>query len=189
MKHIVTCRGCKEKFDLSALSEDEWTTSATNWYWHKKCYDKKIALNSKMKEQTNDVECTEADWLDLLWFYLKKDLKIEANFVVIKKQWDKYIKKGYTPKGIYFCVRYIYDVKKIRSDKSNGAIGLVDWVYVESSEYWKSREYQFKVICAELEQQMKQKRQVQSQAKTIARTMSKSKKPKLIDLQDIFKED
>ena len=41
-----------------------------------------------------------------------------------------------TPKGIYFAVRYYYDVLKGDVNKAQGGIGIVLNIYNDSAQYW-----------------------------------------------------
>ena len=107
-KHIVICRCCKQKFDAQIEDKDKiWVMPSKNYYYHKNCYD-------DWTKKKNDVHSQADDdlWFDALWDYLSKDIKIGPDFVKVKSQWDNLIKKGKTPKGIYFCTKYFYDIKK-----------------------------------------------------------------------------
>lgn len=47
-----------------------------------------------------------------LGFY-EKELKTDLNAAKTSSQWKSFIKKGMTPKGIYFALRYFYDIQKM----------------------------------------------------------------------------
>ena len=41
-----------------------------------------------------------------------------------------------TPKGIYFTLKYYYEVQKGDRDKALGGIGIVPSIYKEATAYW-----------------------------------------------------
>lgn len=178
-KHIVQCRICKEKFDTNKLIKDiDWVMPSKNWYYHKTCY-------MDWAKKKNDVhsEADEEMWLDALWNYLARDLKINPDFIKIKAQWDSFIKKGKTPKGIYFCIRYFYEVKKGDKNKSEGGIGIIPYIYEEGAAYWVKKELEDKGICTRIEQQIKE---AQNREKIIVKqNKQKNKRVKKYDLSII----
>lgn len=176
-KHIVQCRICKEKFDTSQLIKDEdWVMPSKNWYYHKNCYD-------DWAKKKNDVHSQADDelWFDALWSYLEKDIKIGPDYLKIRNQWDNFIKKGKTPKGIYFCIKYFYEVKKGDKNKSENGIGIIPYIYDEGAAYWINKERIDKGICARIEEQIKQS---QNREKKIIKK-TKEKKIKTYDLSKI----
>ena len=96
-------------------------------------------------------------------------------------QWDNLIKKGKTPKGIYFCTKYFYDIKKGDPKKSEHGIGIISYIYEEGAAYWIEKEQKDKGICARIEEQI---RQSQNREKKIVKK-TKEKKVKTYDLSDI----
>ena len=116
-----------------------------------------------------------------MWDYLAKDIKIGPNFTKVKSQWDNFIKKGQTPKGIYFCIRYFYEVKKGDPKKSDGGIGIIPYIYQEGAAYWMNKEIIDRGICARIEEQIKQ---AQNREKKVVKK-TREKKTKLYDLSEI----
>ena len=176
-KHIVICRCCKQKFDAQIEDKDKiWVMPSKNYYYHKNCYD-------DWTKKKNDVHSQADDdlWFDALWDYLSKDIKIGPDFVKVKSQWDNLIKKGKTPKGIYFCTKYFYDIKKGDPKKSEHGIGIISYIYEEGAAYWIEKEQKDKGICARIEEQI---RQSQNREKKIVKKI-KEKKVKTYDLSDI----
>jgi hypothetical protein len=76
-----------------------------------------------------------------------------------------------TAKGIYFAIKYFYDVKKNDASKSENGIGIIPHIYEDSCEYWQERERREAGICAAIEQQILEA----SKQKTV---MVKIEKPK-----------
>lgn len=161
----VHCRICKEPIDRDIEEEGvDWIMTSKNFFFHKQCYDDWAVKKNNIESQAN-----EEMWFDATWEYLKRDLKIPLNFMKLKKQWDSYIKKGFTAKGIYFCLRYFYEVKKGDSTKSEGGIGIIPFIYSEGTNYWQSKEQRSKGICARIEEQVRafhNQKKIQVKART-----------------------
>ena len=133
----------------------------------------------------NDVhaKASNKEWQDMLWEYLRKELKMCVDFKKMNRQWETFLKKGMTAKGMYFCLKYFYDIKKGDPTKSENGIGIIPYVYEESKEYWYTRERQQKGICAKLEEQI---RQTHRQNKIIVRqTQTKTTRRANYNLEDI----
>lgn len=133
MSHIVKCRICKQQFDTNLLSEEEWCQPTPRYYYHTKCYE-------DWKNNRNNVKASNSDenfWYESLVDYMYQDLKIEMDFAKFYSQWQNYLKSGkYTPKGIYFTIRYCYEVQHYSADKAQGGIGIVPLIYGEAAQYW-----------------------------------------------------
>lgn len=154
-KGIVHCRICKLDIDRNIEIEDvDWVMPSKNWFYHKKCYDdwaiKKNDVHSKADEEL---------WFSALWDYLTKDMKIGLDYTKVKSQWDNFIKKGKTPKGMYFSIRYFYEVKNGDPAKSENGIGIVPYIYQEGCKYWVDKEAKDKGICARIEEQIKKSKE------------------------------
>lgn len=131
-KTIYQCRSCKQPINTEVLEFGiDYVMPKKGVYYHASCYEKKnkIALSTDNKE-TNDV------WLDALYRYMRYDLCQEINYPKLQGQWNSYLNNKMTAKGIYYAVRYMYDIKKLNPDKAEGGIGLVPSIYEESSNYW-----------------------------------------------------
>ena len=131
-KGIVHCRICKLDIDRNVEIENvDWVMPSKNWFYHKKCYDdwaiKKNDVHSKADEEL---------WFSALWDYLTKDMKIGLDYTKVKSQWDNFIKKGNTPKGMYFSIRYFYEVKKNPLPADTMTIGIVEWIYQDAYNYY-----------------------------------------------------
>ena len=146
-KKIYTCRWCNEK-NICPSEQVEGvdyveTFPGSHYYYHKKCYDKKISMEEDLHASADD-----KTWFIVLADYLTKDLKAKVNFPKTKTLWNSYIKNGKTAKGIYFAIKYFYDVKKypVAQDKYGTSIGIVPYIYDESCAYWQALEIQQKGI-------------------------------------------
>ena len=167
-KKIVHCRVCGEAFDRNSLIEGiDWIMPSKNYYYHKSCYENyqhsKTDIHSKLSDEK---------WFDVMWDYLRKDLKMELNYYKIKSQWDNFLGKKMTAKGIFFTLKYFYEIKKADRTKSEYGIGIVPHIYNEGCSYWQERESREKGICTAIEQQMMERRK----QKTIVANHKEAKK-------------
>ena len=74
----------------------------------------------------------------------------------MRKQWENYLKNKMTAKGIYFALKYHYEIKKGDVTKSENGIGIVPHIYEDSRSYWQEREHREQGIVAAIEEQIKQ---------------------------------
>lgn len=146
---LVTCRVCKQKFDKSKLEENvDWVMPSRNWYYHKKCYDDWKSTTTR----------DDKDWVSLIYDFLAHDLKVHYDYHLCEGQRKKFITgKKYTNKGIYFALKYFYEIKHGDWTKANGGIGIVPYVYNESMEYWVLQEQKSNGILAAIEKQIQER--------------------------------
>lgn len=137
-KAMVQCRICKERFnrlDPELTEGVDWIQPSNRIYYHKKCYDEyqnsRLDVHANMKDEV---------WFDASWEFLRKDLKYSFNYVKVRKQWESFLKNKMTAKGIYFALKYHYEIKKGDVTKSENGIGIVPHIYEDSREYWVDRE-------------------------------------------------
>lgn len=152
-----------------------------NFYYHAQCYEDFAKKKNLIK---NDIHA-EVDnelWFEALYDFLRKDLKMSLNMVKMKSQWNNFLKKGYTAKGIFFCMKYFYEVARGDPAKSDG-IGIVSFIYQEGCQYWVDRERQDAGICARIEAQIKHAEEQKQQVVITQKVQTKTKKK--IDLSII----
>lgn len=158
-KHIVHCRVCKEEIDIN--HETNWIQPSKRWYYHKECYH-----NWK-----NSNPSTDEEWVALIYDYLARDLKVKYDYFLCEAQRKKFIKNhNCTSKGIFFALKYFYEVKGNSWDKGHGGIGIVPYVYRDSCLYWSNQERRSRGACDRIVQQTRQniekeKRTVKKQRK------------------------
>ena len=151
---MVECRICKEKFnrlDPALVEGFDFVQPVKKWYYHKSCYDAyeegKTDINGEMSEEL---------WLKAIWDYLRKDLKGDFNYVKVRRQWQAFLKKKMTAKGMYFALRYFFEIRKNDVSKCENGIGIIPHIYEEACIYWEERENRDKGIVAAIEEQIKQ---------------------------------
>lgn len=178
-QHIIECRICGEKFDISNLQENvDWVMPSKNYYYHKSCYDE-----WKGKSPAVSAKATDKEWYAYLESYLAKDLKMSINYAKFVSQWNNFQKKKMTPKGIFFAIKYYYDVLKGDKEKAEGGIGIVASIYSDSCKYWIEQEKKQEGIVANIERQLKERNE---QEKVVLRVEPKKKKKRFnYNIEDI----
>lgn len=148
-----TCRYCKKEIYTNTQVEGVdyiETYPGSRWYYHKDCYEKFKGIKGDLGAVAEDHV-----WYMALTDYLSKELKVEINYPKLTSQWKNFLKKNMTAKGIYFAIKYFYDVKKyaITKEEKGMGIGIVPYIYEESGTYWKNLEEQQRGIVDKLSQQ------------------------------------
>lgn len=176
MEHFVQCRICKNKLDTQ---QEPYVLIGKKSYYHKECYDSwvknKININTKQNEDF---------WKESLIDYLYRDVKMTINFAKFNSQWNSFIKpnKKMTPKGIFFAIKYFFEIQKADKEKAKGGIGIVPMIYKESAEYWINLE-QKKV--GTMEGIIEQMRQRVAREVKIVQKKEKNKNKNRFNLDDI----
>lgn len=180
---LVKCRICKEQFnrlDPNLIEGVDFVKPSERMYYHKKCYDE--YQNSKLDVHAN---MTDELWFKAAWDFLRRDLKYDFNFVKVRRQWESFLKNKMTAKGMYFALKYHYEIKKGDVTKSENGIGIIPHIYEDSRGYWQEREERDRGIVAAIEEQIRQaqsqniinvrvkkvKREVKSAAEVLAEIM------------------
>lgn len=156
------CRICKEKINKE---KDDWIMPSNLYYYHRKCYE----------DWKASTPVTDREYKSFIYDFISRDLKVSYDYHMIEAQINKFVKENKcTIKGIFFTLKYFYEVKKNDWDKGHGGIGIVPFVYNEACNYWILREKESNGIVAQIERQMKEaeKREV----KTVVRQNKKKKK-------------
>ena len=174
--HKVQCRTCKQYFDTDAIPREEWMLSSHGHYHHTKCYN-----DWKASQPKNDDE-----WIPRIYDFLTRDLKVNYNWYLCDSQRKKFLKEGKTNKGIYFALKYFYEVQKNPWDKGHGGIGIVGFVYQDSVQYWTEQERKQRGFMQAIEEQLNERQN--REVVKIKRPQSKKEKIKY-RLEDVGGED
>ena len=148
-QHIVKCRICGQEFDTKTVTEGEdWIMPSKNWYYHVKCY-----TDWKVADTHSDEE-----WVDLIYDFIARDLKVSYDFFMCEAQRKKFISQNHcTNKGIYFTLKYFYEIKGGDWSKSNGGIGIIPYVYKDATAYWTELEIKRRGTLSAIEQQIRER--------------------------------
>lgn len=144
---IVHCRVCGGDIDRNAdPNGKEWIMASRNYFYHKKCYE----------DWKNSTPATDEEYKDFIYDYIARDLKVTYDYHMCEAQREKFVKDNMTNKGIFFALKYFYDIKHNDWDKGHGGIGIVPFIYNESCTYWVGRERKSAGVVAEIERQMRE---------------------------------
>lgn len=173
---VVMCRACGQRnIDRNNQNEGEdWVERSKGWFYHKKCYEEWIKGKDGLLEQKADSE-----WLDYTWDYLRKEVQLpNLEWGKFKSQWDNFLNtKTMTAKGIYFCLKFYYEIEHGSKEKALGGIGIVKSIYKRGTEYWIDRETKENGIVAKIEAQIREKAEWDKKAVFIKKeTITKKKK-------------
>lgn len=132
--HKVQCRICKTYFDAD---KEEYALVGQRSYYHKECYDNWVKNKNNVQSKGD-----EEFWKESLVDYLYRDVKMSIDFSKLNSQWKNFTapSKNYTPKGIYFTIRYYYSILHGDAEKAQGGIGIVNSLYKEAIQYWVNLE-------------------------------------------------
>lgn len=176
---LVHCRICKNAIDRQ--NETGWIKPADKQYYHEICYE-----NWAKKKDDLHAKATDNEWFEAMKYYLSHVIKVPMDYKKINSQWKNFLKQNKTAKGIYFAIRYFYDVQKGDKEKSLGGIGIVSAIYEDSCAYWYGREEKDSGICARIEQQMlEQMSQKKIVMKAAKRKSIREKAISLVDINDM----
>lgn len=133
---LVQCRICKEKFDRTVLKKDiDWVMPSTNFYYHKSCYD-----NWKRNEGNINLQIDDNEWISYIYDFLGKIIKVTYDYRKCENQRQNFIKKyHYTNKGIFFALKYYYEINKQDWSKAKNGIGIIPYIYQDSAKYWREQ--------------------------------------------------
>lgn len=158
MAHKVKCRICGLEFDIDKIDQSEWIQPTPRWYYHTRCYrDWKVSGDH-----------TDEDWILLIYDFIARDLKKPYDYHVCEAQRKKYVSQNkFTNKGIYFALKYFYEVKNGDWEKSHNSIGIIPYIYKESCEYWIQLEMHKRGTMQEIERQVRERETLPIQIRTV----------------------
>lgn len=162
---LVMCRICREKnIDRDNQIEGvDWINPKTNYFYHKSCYD------SWKKSEPNE----DAEYKEFIYDFISRDMKVPYDFHKCEAQRKKFLKENMTNKGIFYSLKYYYELKHGDWNKGYGGIGIVPYIYKEACTYWANKERQNKGILQSIEEQMKK---AQTQEVKVIHKKKKKKK-------------
>lgn len=179
MAHMVKCRACGKTFNRDTLIENvDWVMPSVNHYYHKYCYDQWINKQGELS-----ATLTSEEWFEALKYYLNHVVKAPIDYKKFTSQWNNFLKQKKTAKGIYFSVRYYYDVINGDKEKSQGGIGIVSLIYQDSCDYWTGRFERDNTIIQRIEEQARA--QLNQRVNLVKQTKKKTIKKKAISLDEI----
>jgi hypothetical protein len=76
----------------------------------------------------------------LIYDFIAHTLKKQYNYFQCEAQREKYVKQGMTNKGIFFALKYFYEINNGNWEKGHGTIGIIPYIYDDSKKYWIEQE-------------------------------------------------
>ena len=127
---------------------------------------------------------TDNDWILLIYDFIARDLKVPYDYYMCESQRKNFIQKNrFTNKGIYFTLKYFYEIKKGDWGKSHQGIGIVPYIYKEATEYWIQKELSKRGTIAAIEEQIRQR--ANQEKITLTMYKKQSIRKKIISLDKI----
>jgi hypothetical protein len=190
-RSLVHCRICKKAIDRDNEPENEiWISTSRNFYYHTNCYNTWVKNKNLSPAESHQ---TDEEYESYIKEYIYRDLKMDANWAKITQQLKSYTsnKYNYTMKGIFFTLKYAYEVKKASVAKSEGGIGIIPYLYKDATIYWAEQYEKEHTIFDQIIQQMKDRENRESI--TVTRKQANTKKfvmpwNELEGLEDEYKE-
>lgn len=125
MAHRVKCVYCGKIFDRDKVA---CVQVSNRRYAHKECSEGEMQRLSK--EELDKQKLEE---------YIVKLLGADYVTARVHKQINQYVKEyQFTYSGIHKALVYFYEVQKHSTDKANGGIGIVPYVYKDAYNYYYS---------------------------------------------------
>ena len=177
MSKIVTCRKCHQP--ITIVEEERgvtWHQRSHGWYYHLSCWNDFIDMTQNKNS---------AEWNDLIFDLIARELKSEYNYFQVNTQLNKFMESGLTAKGIYYTAYWYFIVKK-KPYKPEYGLGIIPHVYNESTEYWVEQENKREGIMDEIARL--QRIEAEAGRKVAAKTSQKKKPTKPQFLDDLFDE-
>lgn len=127
MAHMVICPKCGKRFDRDKCQA---VKVSARRYGHATCYPDNTDF-VPLAENQEDPELVK------LKDYINQLFGKTANWAQINRQLKIYTtENNYSYSGILKSLVYFYDVKGNSVDKSNGALGIVPFIYRDAYNYY-----------------------------------------------------
>ena len=140
----MICRICGQTIDEKKEIKDvDWMLrpGRERSYVHVKCYEtSERCLQERELVNNKELKMNNNSWKDAIVQYFERVLHISIDFSRFTKMWNSYLKQGFKAKGMYYALRYFYDVKKNDPEKANHSIGIIPYCYEDARNYWSEIE-------------------------------------------------
>ena len=101
---------------------------------------------------------TDDDWVSMIYDFLARDLKVSYDWHMCQQQIENFWKKKkINPKGIYFTLKYFYQIKGNSWEKGHGGIGIVPYVFDDAKAYWIAQEQKKQGFIKQVESEAKER--------------------------------
>ena len=124
MAHVVKCPYCGKTFDRDKYAD--FVQVSARRYAHTECHNQRLA---QMSQEEKDLMALEE--------YIKSLLGLDSINARVRKQINDYKNnQNYSYTVILKALTYFYEVKGNSTEKANGGIGIVPYVYQDAYNYY-----------------------------------------------------
>lgn len=150
-RNLVHCRLCRKPINRQLETEDiDWIKVSNGNFFHVPCYENWVLKNDPIHAAGDDTA-----WFEAMRYYINRVLKLEVDWKKVNSQWKIFTsQKTKTAKGVYFALKYAYEIVKVKPEKAAGGIGIVSSVYGDSCVYWHEQEARNAGIVAAITKQV-----------------------------------
>ena len=122
-KRLLKCYYCGQTFDANS---EPFAQVSNRRYAHEIC-----AQNAEIKKRQEELDKQELeDYIKNLFDIPELTRKINTQIKTFRTE------NKYSYSGILKTLKYWYDVKKNITEKANGGIGIVSYIWDEAYNYW-----------------------------------------------------
>lgn len=130
------CYYCGKDVDIAV---EDYRKPFKNRYAHVKCYEEG---HSEDEQYVTEI------------YNFLRSINIKADGQTEKFRSNYVQKNGYTNEGIYYALKYFYEVQKHNADQSGCRLGIVPYVYDEAQVYYETLRKKKKSITKGLNKQL-----------------------------------
>lgn len=147
-------------------------------------------VKNHLTEENLKLKVQEYEDRDALFFYILRLFGMQEGDFPISKwnltQMQKFKAGGMPYKGQLLALKYFYEVKRNTTEKSNGSIGIIPFIWQEAKLYYESQAKKADEITASIQRQLEKDR---AEIKIVPDNYFKTrKKKKTIDLNSLEEE-
>lgn len=137
MAHPVICFYCKQQFDRDKIPAVQVKVRR---YAHASCaVEHGTAEEQALAEKTLADQSKEMQDLQNLEDYIIKLLQIDYINARIRSQINRFhTENNYTYSGMLKSLQYFYEIKGSSTEKANGGIGIIPFVYEDAHTYYRN---------------------------------------------------
>lgn len=143
-----------------------------------------------LNEENQKINQSIYDDRDALFFYIyrlfgeQEDQPVSAWNIT---QMQKFRAKGMSYKGQLLALKYFYEVKGNSTQKSNGSIGIIPYIWSDAALYYKKQAKKAEEISAAIKKQLEQDRvEIKiNPNEYMNKKKQREKKEKMIDLDSV----
>lgn len=119
-------------------------------------------VKNHLNKENLELISKQNDDRDALFYYIFRLFGQYSEECPVSKwnitQMQKFRSQGYPYRGQLLTLQYFYDIKKNSTNKSNGSIGIIPFVYDEARLYYNNQAKKAEQVSAAIQRQLEQDR-------------------------------